>query len=617
LISTEVTNATFGGCPAFVLSLVRPDGSLFGNTVSSCNAGAFLDAQALDQTGTWNVLVDPQGMTTGTATLQAWDASDSGKPINLNGASINASFVPGQNGTFTFSGTTGQAISATLSNSTLPGCPAVALSLVRPDGTTLGSPVTGCGANTFLDAQTLDQTGTWGVRVDPQGAASGTATLDAYDASDQVRAIVPNGAPVGVTISQPGQNAELTFTGSVGEAISAQVSAATFTGNCPTYQFSLIRPDGTTLGSPVSSCTATATLPSQTLDQNGTWTFLLDPQSTTTGTATVQAFITSNDTRPIPLNGAPLNFNLNQNQTGIYTFSGTTGQQVSATITNSTFTGCPGYTLSLQRPDGTSFGTVLNGCTASAFLDSQTLDQTGTWAFIVQPQANSGTGTIGAYTFSDLTAPADLTGKPLKLVFTQPGQNARLTFTGTTGEQISAYITGASITGGGCPTIALSLLRPNGTTLAAPATTCTTTAFLDTLKLDQTGTWTVLIDPQSTNTGTLTIQTYQVTDDVRTISTKGTLKSFTAQQPGANGRYTFSGTTGQSLRVTVSYSTFTGCPAIVVSFIRPDGSTLSTTSTCNANLVLGPSVLDATGKWTVFVDPQGPATGTLVIKLTS
>jgi hypothetical protein len=43
---------------------------------------------------------------------------------------------------------------------------------------------------------------------------------------------------------------------------------------------------------------------------------------------------------------------------------------------------------------------------------------------------------------------------------------------------------------------------------------------------------------------------------------------------------------------------------------------LSSQSTCNANLVLGPSVLDVDGNWTIFVDPQGPAKGTLIIKLT-
>jgi len=617
-ISAEVTSAAFAGCPAFLLSLVRPDGTTLGVPASSCGASAYLDGLTLDQTGTWDVLIDPQAQATGTATLQAWDASDQVKAVNLNGASLGVNLTaPGQNGSYTFSATAGQKVSAVVSNSTFVGCPAYQFSLVRPDGTVLATALNGCGANTFFDGQSLDQTGTWAIRIDPQGTTTGTATLNAYDATDQTRGINLNGPAVAVTITRPGQNGRLTFNGSVGQSVSAQLTGATITGTCPTYAFSLLRPDGTVFGSPVTSCTATATLPPQSLDQSGTWTFLVDPQGTATGSATVQAVMISDDIRPITLNGPGLNFNLNAGQDGVYTFSGTAGQQVSVQVANSTFPGCPGYVLTLTRPDGTVLGSGLNGCGTSAFLDSRTLDQTGTWEFVVQPQGAAGTGSMQAYTFSDLTSPADLTGKPLKLVFAQPGQNARLSFTGAVGQRISAYLTASNLTGAGCPAVVLSLVRPDGSTLGSPVSTCTVTAFLDAQTLDEAGTWTVVIDPQGANSGTLTVRVYKVVDAVRAISPTGTLDSFTALQPGANGRYHFAGTATQTRRVTISYSTFSGCPAIVVSLVRPNGTTFSTNSTCNANLVLGPNVLDTTGTWTVFVDPQGPTTGTLVIKLTS
>jgi len=108
---------------------------------------------------------------------------------------------------------------------------------------------------------------------------------------------------------------------------------------------------------------------------------------------------------------------------------------------------------------------------------------------------------------------------------------------------------------------------------------------------------------------------YLVVDSIQKLKPRGPIASFTSTVPGENARFTFTGHAGDSRTVTISGSTFGGCPALVVSFVGPNG-TLSETSTCTADLVLGPSTLDADATWTVFIDPQGPAHGTLIIKLT-
>jgi hypothetical protein len=200
------------------------------------------------------------------------------------------------------------------------------------------------------------------------------------------------------------------------------------------------------------------------------------------------------------------------------------------------------------------------------------------------------------------------------LTLKKQGQHGRQTVHGTTGQRISALITNSDVVA--CPAVELSLVRPNGTTLGAAVSTCTDTAFLDAQTLDQTGTWAVFVDPQEANTGTLNVQVYDVVDSVQTLKPKGPIASFTSTVPGENARFTFTGQTGANRTVTISGSTFAGCPAIVVSFVRPAGSELSNTSTCAGNLVLGPSTLDANGTWTVFIDPRGAAKGTLIIKLT-
>ncbi|HEX4493907.1 MAG TPA: hypothetical protein VH914_22085 [Acidimicrobiia bacterium] len=611
-VSALLSSSTFTGCPALTLALIRPDASQL-TSVNTCTSSAFLDQTTLDQNGTWSLRVTPASNGTGTASLAAYPSADQVKPVNVSGAAVNVVIKwPGQNAGFTFAGTTGQEISAQTSSSTLTGC--ATYTLVRPDGTTLKSGQPACNASDFFDAQTLDRTGTWTVRLDPQGTATGNATLNVYDATDQTKAITLNGSAVNVTINKPGQNASLTFSGTSGQGVSAQVGSATFAG-CPAFTAYLLRPNGTQLGSPASSCNASLFLSTQTLDATGTWTLVIDPVGTTTGTAQVQAFESADQVVALTLNGAPTNVILGPGQTGSYTFTGAVGQQISAQVSNSTFSGCTAYTLSLLRPNGTQFGPSVNGCGATAFFDSVTLDQAGTWAFVFAPQSDSGgSASLQAYTFSDQSQPTfDMDGKNNKLVIGRPGQNAITTFSGNNGQHIAAYTLRSTL--GGCPSFTVSLVRPNGTTLTT-LSTCTDNAFLDQTTLDASGTWKVLFDPQGPVTGTAVLQLYTVVDVHPTIKPGGPIKSFTTTTRGLNGHFKFTGKVGDVRTVTITGSTFGGCPGLVVSFVRPNGTVLASQSTCNKTLTLGPSTLDAAGSWEILVDPQGPANGTLIIKVT-
>jgi hypothetical protein len=175
-----------------------------------------------------------------------------------------------------------------------------------------------CTATAFLDAVTLDQAGTWTVLVDPQGAATGTATLAAFNANDEKGLIQLDGTPVSVNVTSPGQDSSWHFDGTVGESVSASVTSATFPG-CSAFRLRLVRPDGTDLGS-VASCNDTAALNGLLLDQTGTWSIIVDPQGDGTGTATLTAPGTTDQTRAITVGGAPVNVLLSSpGQNGNYT----------------------------------------------------------------------------------------------------------------------------------------------------------------------------------------------------------------------------------------------------------------------------------------------------------
>ena len=218
--------------------------------------------------------------------------------------------------------------------------------------------------------------------------------------ADQVGLIVRDGIPVAVNITTAGQDARFTFSSVTGQKVSAYLSASTFGAPCGTVRLSLLRPNGTAFGTSVGSCNQTAFLDSQTLDASGSWTVLVDPQGTRVGTANLQAFNTNDEVGLVHLDGSAFGVvTTKPGENGRYKFPGTTGQKVSALISAATFTGCPAYAVSLMRPDGTAFGPVVTSCNDTAFLDAQTLDQTGVWSFIVNPQAmTTGTATLPART---------------------------------------------------------------------------------------------------------------------------------------------------------------------------------------------------------------------------
>ena len=611
-VSVLVTHSTVGpDCPGVRISLVRPNSTAFGTQADTCNTTAFLDTQTLDATGTWTILVDALGASKGHLTLQAFAVTDQVSTIVRNGIAVPVTITtPGQNARFTISINAGQQASAYLTNATFgKTCGVASLSFIRPNGTTLGAPADDCKKTAFLDSLTLDATGSWTVLVDPTGSKIGTASLQAFNTNDVTGLAHADGSNFAIETETPGQNAMIKFSGDLNQDVSAQISDATF-AEC--FNLSLVRPNGTAFGHKVNSCDPTAFLDAQKLDADGIWFVLVDPVGISIGTATLQVLDASAATKPITLNGAPVNVDLVSGQVGKYTFDGVKGQKVSAVVSDSTITGCNAYTLSLVRPTGTTLASV-TGCGADGFLDSQKLDKVGVWEIVIDPiGTNSGTATLNGYTFEDDNGDADLTGKPANLDFNKPGQNAEWSFIGKPNQKISAYVTGSTLDD--CD-FTLSLIRPNGSVLGT-VSSCAATAFLDTQKLDVNGKWTVKVDPEGINGGEATLEIFEIEDTAMNFKPGPALKTFTVLEPGENARYKFTGHAGDHRTVAISSSTYEGCPSIIVSFIRPNGTTLTSQQTCTTTLNMANVAIDADGSWTLAIDPQGPATGTMIIRFT-
>ena len=243
----------------------------------------------------------------------------------------------------------------------------------------------------------------------------------------------------------------------------------------------------------------------QTLPDTGTYTVLVDYSGTLTGTVTLTLYSVPAASAAITAGGSSVTFNLGTpGQNGAATFSGTSGHRMAVWITGVTVSSA---SLSLKDPSGATLAsqgvTVLGG-----FMEPQTLSGSGTHTIFVDPVGtNTGNVTLNLYdTAADVTGSLTINGGTTGVTTTTPGQNAAYTFAGTASQQITVRVTNRDFN---TPTnvgssVTVKLVRAYGTVLTS-STSFGSTFNLATQTLPATETYTVLIDPPSANTGSLTV----------------------------------------------------------------------------------------------------------------
>ena len=194
------------------------------------------------------------------------------------------------------------------------------------------------------------------------------------------------------------------------------------------------------------------------------------------------------------------------NQNGRLTFSGTAGQQVSLWVTGSTFTNA---FVTLERPDQTvqNLGSVGS---SGAFFGPITLPSTGTYTFNVDPaDATTGCATFQVFTGTDVIGAIAPGGPPVQACNTVPGQDIRLVFSGTAGQRVSLRVTGSTLTNA-----FITLVRPDQSVQNLGSIgTSSSGYFFDTVTLPAAGTYTLHVDPGTTNTGCATFELLDVPPD--------------------------------------------------------------------------------------------------------
>jgi len=477
----QVSLGIGGGIVSTTTTIYNPNGTLLASGGTDFNGGS-LQVSSLPVTGTYTVLVAPAGTYTGTAPLTLSQDLALGA-IQINGASVNVSIArQGQRARLTFSGTTGQRLTIGTVNATRQAT----YSVLNPDGTQLVSQLLASGA---LTVPPLPTTGTYTILIDPDHGIPMSVTVAL--SSDITGPIVIGGAAVPVTIVEPWQKARLTFDATAGQRLDLGVTGSTL----PSWRTTFLAPDGSTVLSQIGG-NGNSALHTPPLTQTGTHTLLLEPTDPSTGALTYT--LSAEVSGTITPGGAPVPVSLARaGQRARLTFAGTASQRVSLSATSVT---TPGATVSLWRADGSWLATFFSvGAGQTGFGGPVTLPAAETYAILVDP-SSPGDLTLTLYDVPpDITGSLTINASPQTVTFVAPGQQAFLTFPGTAG--LSVTVRGSNNTVACFNNIALTYA--GGGSSWAPV--CGASFTLGPVTL-ATATYTLLLDPDKSNIGSLDIQ---------------------------------------------------------------------------------------------------------------
>jgi hypothetical protein len=628
--SGTTSNATFSGTAGQRISLwinnvtitrskvsiLKPNGNNLLTPYTVLRSGHWLDVKTLPVSGTYKIVVNPYDTYTGKMTLHLYNVPpDPNQAVVPGGAGVPVTTtVPGQNALFTFDGTAGQRVSVNLTSSTYTSSK---LRIYNPDSTLLFPTALTFGtAGTFVEPKLLGQTGTYTIQVDPVQRVTGGVTVQVYDVpADSAGPITACTSlpcsPVTAATGTPGQNAWLSFAGTAGQRVSVLAGNSAYAGLTKVW---ILKPDASPLtalplnvGGGVDAFIEPVTLPA-----DGSYFVFVDPPLATTGSLDVRLFTVPADVAGAITPGTPLTASTSMpGQNAEYTFSGVANQRVSLNLTNVTYGSAR---VSILKPDLTPLGPALFvPDTLGDFLEPLKLPVTGTYRVKIDP-IREATGSLDVRLY---IVPADITGSLASGVtthvsFTTPGQNATLTFSGTSGQRIWIEVENVTL-----EDAKLRVRRPDGTDLQGLTPFGTAGTYVENKLLSKTGTYQVWLDPVDELLGDLDITLFVVPADVTGTLANGVGTNVTTTSPGQNASLTFNATAGQRVFLRVTNLSLTGeaSPSLRVKIYKPDGITTfaSIFNAVTTDDYIDTKVISTPGAYKVLVDPQGRTRGSFTV----
>lgn len=276
-VSVQLSGISF----VHTFKALKPDGTQMYSAFQSGSAG-WVDTLTLPDAGPYTLLIDGSGAGIGNVTVKLNDVPpDVTAAIAPDGqAQAITVTVPGQNARLSFAGLAQQRVSLKIANSGIPST----YTILTSAGTTVSSDFKSASAD-FIDVKTLPANDTYTLSVDPNTTFIGSATLTMYSVTDVAGQMTIGDSPTALAITTPGQNAQLTFAGTAGQAVTLHVTNNTMLIPMSST-FRILKPDGSQLTSGFTwgqTFNLSATLPA-----TGTYVVVVDPASTATGSCALQ-----------------------------------------------------------------------------------------------------------------------------------------------------------------------------------------------------------------------------------------------------------------------------------------------------------------------------------------
>ena len=511
-LSFNVTGSTIGGGdPNCFLNIYDPSNTqiYFGH----CGAASltYIDSLTLASTGTYSIVVNPQGTTTGSVSISINNDSDVAGSIAVDGAPVTVTTtVAGQDARLSFSAPAGQRIVVYATNVSNP---AASVHLVKPDGTDQASFTISSGPTTFyLDTQTLTTAGTYQLWVKHSSTYVGSETLQIASVPPDFTGslTVPAAGQIGPAVRIPttgnlaaGQNAALTFNGTAGQKLSFNLINSTIGTGYGACSLRILDPNNSQIVS--SYCgSGIGNIDTITLASTGTYTITLDPQGSYSGSISVSINNDADAAGTIAVDGSPVTATTISGQDARLSFSATAAQRI---VVYATSVSNPSTTVYLVKPDGTNQTSlaISNSPTGQTFfLDTQTLATAGTYQLWVKHSLSN----AGSETLQISSVPADLSGSvtiggSATPVSTVAGQNANITFNNPQSQNVTVHWTSSSYPA--TPACYLRVTGPSPSTTQVGFANCNNATGALNLGTRASGTYNILVDPQAQSTGGLSL----------------------------------------------------------------------------------------------------------------
>ena len=392
-------------------------------------------------------------------------------------------------------------------------------------------------------------------------ACVGALAIIAGPATASTYTIVANGTPVTSDDHHRRRERLADVRGHRREPVAIRIYGVTMSPKPNTgIKVSIQKPDGTTLVSPFDVGSSGTFMEPVSTPVTGTYTIVLDGQSTYKGKATVALWTVGDRSPPAPATpgGAAVPLCADARPERHRHVHGTVGHRVSSSSAPVTINGnaVNSARVSVLKPDAVRARRQLELRELRGFLEPFTIPANGNVHDQDRPAAvelrlDDRDASMPSPTDQAGTITA---GTPLALTFAagNPGQNATETFSGTAGQKVSLNLTANTIGANTISGTKVSIVT-GSTTVVAATDVGTNGKFIEPVTLPSTATYTIKVDPQGANTGGITLSLANFgSDTTGTITANGSATVVTSTAAGQNGTLTFTGSVNQRIALNLA-----------------------------------------------------------------